>query len=131
KIDQPIVGDAFRIKQILSNLISNAYKFTQQGSITLRARIRKNSKNENLLTLSVIDTGIGVEKEKQKIIFEEFTQADNDTEKKYGGSGLGLTIPKKLANLLGAKLIHESKPAKGSTSSLRLPDICSYQRLYI
>lgn len=129
KIDQPIVGDAFRIKQILSNLISNAYKFTQQGSITLRARIRKNSKNENLLTLSVIDTGIGVEKEKQKIIFEEFTQADNDTEKKYGGSGLGLTISKKLANLLGANLFLESKPGKGSTFSLSFPVIFSNQKL--
>lgn len=129
KIDQPIVGDAFRIKQILSNLISNAYKFTQEGSITIRARIRQNSQKENLLTLSVIDTGIGIEKEKQKIIFEEFTQADTDTEKKYGGSGLGLTISKKLATLLGANLFLESKPGKGSTFSLSFPAVFSNQKL--
>ncbi|WP_417362266.1 hybrid sensor histidine kinase/response regulator [Galbibacter sp.] len=128
-IDQPIVGDAFRIKQILSNLVSNAYKFTQQGSITIRARIRQNSQKENILTLSVIDTGIGIEKKKQSIIFEEFTQADNDTEKKYGGSGLGLTISKKLANLLGANLFLESKPGKGSTFSLSFPAIYSNQKL--
>lgn len=129
KIDQPLVGDAFRIKQILSNLISNAYKFTQQGSITIRARIRQNSQKEKLLTLSVIDTGIGIEKEKQDIIFEEFTQAENDTEKKYGGSGLGLTISKKLANLLGANLYLESKPGKGSAFSLSFPAIFSNQKL--
>src|SRR5690606_38988456 len=129
KIDQPLVGDAFRIKQILSNLISNAYKFTQQGNITIRARIRQNSQKEKLLTLSVIDTGIGIEKEKQNIIFEEFTQAENDTEKKYGGSGLGLTISKKLANLLGANLYLESKPGKGSTFSLSFPAVFSNQKL--
>lgn len=129
KIDQPIVGDAFRIKQILSNLISNAYKFTQKGSITIRARVRQNSQNENILTISVIDTGIGIEKEKQNIIFEEFTQADNDTEKKYGGSGLGLTISKKLANLLGANLYLESKAGKGSSFSLSFPVVFSNQKL--
>lgn len=129
KIDQPLVGDAFRIKQILSNLISNAYKFTQQGSITIRARIKQNSQKEKLLTLSVIDTGIGIEKEKQNIIFEEFTQAENDTEKKYGGSGLGLTISKKLANLLGANLYLESKPGKGSAFSLSFPAVFSNQKL--
>src|SRR5690606_16314158 len=83
KIDQPLVGDAFRIKQILSNLMSNAYKFTQQDNMTIRARLKQNSQKEKLLTLSVIDTGIGIEKEKQNIIVEEFTQAENDTEKKY------------------------------------------------
>src|SRR5690606_4263094 len=129
KIDQPIVGDAFRIKQILSNLISNAYKFTQKGSITIRARVRQNSQKENILTISVIDTGIGIEKEKQDIIFEEFTQAENDTEKKYGGSGLGLTISKKLANLLGANLYLESKAGKGSSFSLSFPVVFSNQKL--
>ena len=128
-IDQPVVGDAFRIKQILSNLVSNAYKFTQQGSITIRARVRQNSQKQNILTLSVIDTGIGIEKEKQNVIFEEFTQADNDTEKKYGGSGLGLTISKKLATLLGANLFLESKPGKGSTFSLSFPAVFSKQKL--
>lgn len=129
KMDQPLVGDAFRIKQILSNLISNAYKFTQEGSITVRARIRQNSQKDNFLTLSVIDTGIGIEKEKQNIIFEEFTQAEGDTEKKYGGSGLGLTISKKLASLLGGNLYLESKVGKGSTFTLSLPATFSNQKL--
>lgn len=129
KMDQPLVGDAFRVKQILSNLISNAYKFTQEGSITVRARIRQNSQKDNFLTLSVIDTGIGIEKEKQHIIFEEFTQAEGDTEKKYGGSGLGLTISKKLASLLGGNLYLESKVGKGSTFTLSLPATFSNQKL--
>ncbi|MCF8713332.1 response regulator [Joostella atrarenae] len=120
-IDKLLLGDPFRVKQILSNLIGNAYKFTEKGSITVKARLKKTSDHKELLSISVIDTGIGIKKEKQKIIFEEFTQAEGDTEKKYGGSGLGLTISRKLSNLLDGNLYLESKEGKGSSFSFVFP----------
>ncbi|MCM5662039.1 ATP-binding protein [Galbibacter mesophilus] len=128
-IDKLLLGDPFRVKQILSNLIGNAYKFTEAGSITIKARLKSTSEGKQLLTLSVTDTGIGIKKEKQDIIFEEFTQADNDTEKKYGGSGLGLTISRKLAKLLGGNLYLESKEGKGSTFSFVFPAEFSTQEI--
>ncbi|MEJ4089707.1 hybrid sensor histidine kinase/response regulator [Galbibacter orientalis] len=120
-INKHLIGDPFRVKQILSNLIGNAYKFTEEGSITVKVRLKTTSENEQLISISVIDTGIGIKKEKQHIIFEEFTQADGNTEKKYGGSGLGLTISRKLASLLGGSLYLESKEGKGSTFSFVFP----------
>ncbi|MEL4308825.1 hybrid sensor histidine kinase/response regulator [Joostella sp. CR20] len=127
QIQNTIIGDPFRVKQIVSNLVGNAYKFTQEGSITIKIRL-KNSQNQQLVNIAVIDTGIGIKKEKQQIIFEEFTQAESDTEKKYGGSGLGLTISKKLANLLGGNLFLESKEGKGSTFSFVFPAEFSTQK---
>ncbi|MDG3583054.1 hybrid sensor histidine kinase/response regulator [Galbibacter pacificus] len=127
EINKLLLGDPFRVKQILSNLIGNAYKFTSEGSITVKTRLKTNSENKQFITLSVIDTGIGIKKEKQKIIFEEFTQAESDTEKKYGGSGLGLTISRKLADLLDGHLYLESKEGKGSTFSFVFPAEFSHQ----
>ena len=89
------------MRQILTNLVGNAYKFTNEGSIKIEA-----TANEFLrtFTIKVIDSGIGIDVSKQQIIFEEFRQADDSVVKKYGGSGLGLTISKKMAELLGGNL---------------------------
>lgn len=115
-----IVSDAFRLRQIISNLLGNAYKFTDKGSITLTGKvIEKNMFNHLILQIS--DTGIGISKEKQELIFKEFTQAENDTDKKYGGYGLGLTITKKLTELLGGTIFLDSEIDKGSTFILEIP----------
>lgn len=115
-----IVSDAFRLRQIISNLLGNAYKFTDKGSITLTGKvIEKNMFNHLIFQIS--DTGIGISKEKQELIFKEFTQAENDTDKKYGGYGLGLTITKKLTELLGGTIFLDSEIDKGSTFILEIP----------
>ena len=117
KFDVDIVGDAFRLKQVLSNIIGNAYKFTDAGYIKIDATISKN----NLLILKIEDSGIGIAKDKQQLIFEEFTQANDSIEKKYGGTGLGLTISKKIIEILGGKLVLKSEIDKGSLFEIRLP----------
>tara|TARA_R110000744_G_scaffold116583_6_gene218116 strand:- start:2039 stop:4486 length:2448 start_codon:yes stop_codon:yes gene_type:complete len=115
-----IVSDAFRLRQIISNLLGNAYKFTDKGTITLTGKvIEKNMFNHLILQIS--DTGIGISKEKQELIFKEFTQAENDTDKKYGGYGLGLTITKKLTELLGGTIFLNSEIDKGSSFILEIP----------
>lgn len=111
-----IENDALRIRQILSNLIGNAFKFTEKGFIKIRATY-----NQNQLTIEVQDSGIGIEDSKLNLIFNEFTQADKSIEKKYGGTGLGLTICKKLAEILYGNLTVTSEVNKGSTFTLTLP----------
>jgi len=121
KLKKAVLGDPFRIRQILTNLIGNAFKFTEEGHITIRAKATS-SRGKSLLTkIEVSDTGIGIAKEKQHLIFNEFTQADATTEKKFGGYGLGLTISKKLTELLKGTLTLESALNKGSTFALQLP----------
>lgn len=115
--DSNVIGDSFRLKQILSNIIGNAYKFTENGFIKIDAEISKS----NLLIIKIEDSGIGIAKEKQQLIFEEFTQADDNIEKKYGGTGLGLTISKKIIEILGGKLILKSEIGKGSLFEIQLP----------
>lgn len=110
------VGDPNRVKQILYNLIGNAYKFTEKGAITVRI-----SSKENAISIAVIDTGIGISREKQQQIFEEFVQEDQQTGEKYGGFGLGLHISKKLSALLGGSLEVASTKNQGSTFTLVLP----------
>jgi signal transduction histidine kinase/CheY-like chemotaxis protein len=119
-LDKPIISDPFRIRQILTNIIGNAFKFTDKGFVRIIGSF-SNTDNEQNVIIKVMDTGIGIEKEKQELIFKEFTQAGNDTEKKYGGYGLGLTISKKLTELLGGNLLLESEKNKGSTFTLSLP----------
>ncbi|PKP15455.1 MAG: hybrid sensor histidine kinase/response regulator, partial [Bacteroidetes bacterium HGW-Bacteroidetes-23] len=109
-------SDALRMRQILSNLIGNAYKFTEKGFIKIAANY-----NQKQLTIVVQDSGIGIESSKLNLIFNEFTQADKSIEKKYGGTGLGLTICKKLAEILRGDLTVESEVNKGSTFRLTLP----------
>lgn len=116
-LKHPIISDAFRLRQIISNLLGNAYKFTDKGTISLTGTIL----NNKILKLQIEDTGIGISKEKQELIFKEFTQAENDTDKKYGGYGLGLTITKKLTELLEGSILLESEINKGSTFMLEIP----------
>jgi len=117
--DNVIHSDKDRISQIIRNLVSNAFKFTQKGSITLR--IAPSKKENREIELSVIDTGIGIAKEKQDLIFKAFTQADGSTSREYGGTGLGLSISRELAKLLGGEISVTSQYEKGSIFSIDLP----------
>jgi signal transduction histidine kinase/DNA-binding NarL/FixJ family response regulator len=118
--NQMIVSDPFRMKQILNNLITNACKFTNEGTITIESTI-KHEGDKNTLQISVSDTGIGISKAQQKHIFKAFVQGDNNKEHTQNGFGLGLTISKKLAELLGGTLTLESELNKGSTFVLNIP----------
>lgn len=120
-LHQTLIGDPFRIRQIVTNLISNAYKFTENGTIKIVVSLKNLNIEKCIATIHVIDSGIGIAKEKQALIFKEFTQAEDTTEKKYGGYGLGLTISKKLASLLGGNLQLKSELGKGSEFSLIIP----------
>ena len=118
KIPDLLYGDRKKIEQILSNLLSNALKFTHRGKINLFAGIdnitQSAKENEILLHFAVSDTGIGISEEKQNLVFESFTQLDDTLTKRYAGSGLGLTIAKKLVELLGGRIWFTSKPGMGS-----------------
>lgn len=117
KFQQRIVGDPFRLKQILTNIIGNAYKFTEEGHI----RIAAYANDDQFFTISIQDTGIGIEKANQKLVFEEFAQANEGIEKKYGGTGLGLSICQKIISILGGSLSLDSIFGKGSTFTIHLP----------
>lgn len=117
----PITADALRIRQILNNLLGNAFKFTETGTIKISARLRPAGRSHTWIHISVQDTGIGIKKEQLQAIFNEFSQADHSIERKYGGYGLGLTISKKMAELLGGRLNVASEPRKGSTFTVELP----------
>ncbi len=106
-------GDPARIRQILVNLVGNAIKFTNTGEIILEIEIEDESLEEITLLFSVIDTGIGIPKDKQKDIFEAFTQADGSVTRKYGGTGLGLSVSYKLASLMGGEIKVESPLGEG------------------
>ncbi len=110
-----IIGDSIRLNQILSNLLSNALKFTLKGSIKVQVTETERIGNQSRLEFKVIDTGIGIPKDKHSIIFESFTQASTDTTRRFGGTGLGLAICKKLVELQGGKISVESEPDKGSS----------------
>ncbi|NMH29653.1 hybrid sensor histidine kinase/response regulator [Flavobacterium silvaticum] len=116
EIDNYFLSDPYRIKQVLTNLISNAIKFTQKGSVIVMAKAY-----ENTLEIAVADTGIGIAKASQQSVFKEFTQAHSGIEKKFGGTGLGLTIAKRMLGLLGGSIKLESEEGKGSTFTVTLP----------
>jgi HAMP domain-containing protein/signal transduction histidine kinase/DNA-binding response OmpR family regulator len=129
-LPKSIQTDAKRLQQILKNLLSNAFKFTRQGRVTLDiytapASIRYENETlrgqGNVIAFSVSDTGIGIPHEKQQIVFEAFQQADGSTNRKYGGTGLGLAISRELAWLLGGEIHLESTPGEGSLFTLYLP----------
>src|SRR5579875_1885201 len=108
-------GDPTRIRQILTNLVSNALKFTEKGEVVMEVQALSETADQVTLRLSVRDTGIGIPLERQACIFESFTQADGSTSRKYGGTGLGLTICKHLAELMGGCIGLQSHPGEGST----------------
>jgi signal transduction histidine kinase/CheY-like chemotaxis protein len=109
-----VIGDPIRLNQILSNLLSNALKFTNKGGISVNIRELKRTGNQSKIEFTVKDTGIGISKEKHSFIFESFTQASPDTTRQYGGTGLGLAICKKLIELQGGTISIESEPEHGS-----------------
>jgi signal transduction histidine kinase/CheY-like chemotaxis protein len=110
-----VLGDSVRLGQVLLNLVGNATKFTSTGSITVGVRLQSAEGNEVCLCFSVTDTGIGIAKEKQSLIFDPFTQADGSTTRKYGGTGLGLAIAMRLVKLMKGKLWLESELGHGAT----------------
>lgn len=119
--DINVLGDPFRIKQILSNLINNSYKFTEKGQLRVSVSMLKEIEDSYVLIYKVKDTGLGISKDKQKEIFEEFSQEHRQIEKKYGGTGLGLAISKRLTQLLKGELTLESEPGEGSEFTLKIP----------
>ncbi|WP_231510767.1 CHASE3 domain-containing protein [Bacillus sp. UNC438CL73TsuS30] len=124
----PVIStDGQRLQQILKNLLSNAFKFTEQGSVTVRLELAPPDIAETLevegpvMAISVTDTGIGIPAEKQQIIFDAFQQVDGTTNRQYGGTGLGLSICREFTRLLGGLIKLESEPHKGSTFTIYIP----------
>jgi PAS domain S-box-containing protein len=110
-----VVGDPARLRQIVVNLVGNAIKFTEHGEVVLHVEVDQQDENSALLHFAVADTGIGIAREKLKTIFEAFQQADTSTTRRYGGTGLGLTICSRLIALMGGSVWAESQPGAGST----------------
>jgi signal transduction histidine kinase/ActR/RegA family two-component response regulator len=119
-----VYTDVTRLQQILKNLLANAFKFTERGSVTLRIERRPPAGGAQgaRLAFAVRDTGIGIPEDKQRIIFEAFQQADGTTSRKYGGTGLGLTISREIARLLGGTIGVESAPGAGSVFTVLMPE---------
>ena len=130
EVPATISTDGQRLQQVIKNLLSNAFKFTEQGGVTLTIRKAEKGKRfasrildqaDTVIAFAVSDTGIGIPKDMQQLIFEAFQQADGTTSRKFGGTGLGLTISRQIAALLGGEIRVESTPGRGSTFPLFLP----------
>lgn len=126
QLPDPLLGDPGRLRQILLNLAGNAIKFTQRGEVVIEVRPECETSETVLLHFCVRDTGIGIPKEKQAMVFESFTQADGSTTRKFGGTGLGLAISAQLVSMFGGRIWLDSEPEKGSTfhftASFGLPE---------
>jgi CheY-like chemotaxis protein len=115
EVPEVLVGDPSRLRQIIVNLVGNAIKFTERGEVTVEVQQESVEPGSTLLHFSVADSGIGIPLEKQSTIFDPFTQADGSTARRYGGSGLGLTISRNLVHMFGGRLWLESLVGKGAT----------------
>ena len=114
-VPQVVAGDAARLRQVLVNLLGNAFKFTDRGEIVVLAEVQRLHERSVELHFAVRDTGIGIAKEKQGQIFEAFVQADGSSTRRYGGTGLGLTISNRLVAMMGGRIWLDSEPGRGST----------------
>ncbi|SIO01538.1 ATP-binding protein [Chitinophaga niabensis] len=123
QLHKPLLSDSVRLTQILLNIIGNAIKFTEKGSITVGCTVLDETPQAMQVEFSVKDTGIGIPAAKQQQVFERFTQADTAITRKYGGSGLGLAITRELVELLGGSITLSSKPNKGTEFKVQLPFI--------
>jgi CheY-like chemotaxis protein/anti-sigma regulatory factor (Ser/Thr protein kinase) len=112
--------DDSRLRQLLLNIVGNAVEFTEAGSVTVRAAVTQNSQNP-LLVVEVEDTGVGIPRDRLDIIFDPFAQADTNTTRRFGGTGLGLTISRKLADAMGGSITVRSRPGEGSRFTISLP----------
>src|SRR6202040_282481 len=125
-VPEVVNGDSRRLRQVLLNLLGNAIKFTSEGEVALRVQKDAEDGRGCILHFTVSDTGIGIPLEKQKVVFEPFTQADSSTTRKYGGTGLGLTISSRLVAMMGGKMWVESQPGSGThfhfTAELEVAD---------
>jgi signal transduction histidine kinase len=110
-----VAGDPVRLRQIIVNLVGNAVKFTRSGGVSLSVRSESQDGEQMMVRFTVKDSGIGIPLEKQKEIFSSFTQGDHSTTRKYGGTGLGLTISRQLTELFGGQIWLESEPGQGSS----------------
>lgn len=113
-VPEMVKGDPNRLRQVIVNLVGNAIKFTHQGEVALKVSLEDSQPEECVLRFLVSDTGIGIPEDKQRLIFDPFAQADTSTTRKYGGTGLGLTISARLVQMMGGKMWLESEPGKGS-----------------
>jgi PAS domain S-box-containing protein len=120
-VPNDLIGDPTRLRQVLLNLLGNAIKFTQSGEVFLRVASDASSSVPTTLRFTVSDTGIGIPGEKLNQVFERFTQADSSTTRRFGGSGLGLTISKRLVELMGGRIWVESKVGEGSMFAFAAP----------
>jgi signal transduction histidine kinase len=115
-------ADQTRFRQALLNLASNANKFSEKGTVTISAQPQRLD-GRDMITIAVTDTGIGMTEEQMSRLFQEFSQADASTTRKFGGTGLGLAISRHFCRMMGGDIAVESKPGKGSTFTIRLPRI--------
>jgi signal transduction histidine kinase len=115
-------ADSMRLRQALLNLMSNANKFTERGTITVHARQGREN-GRDWITIAIADTGIGMTPEQMGKLFQEFSQADASTTRKYGGTGLGLAISKRFCEMMGGDITVESEPGRGSTFTIQLPKV--------
>ena len=120
-VPNDLIGDSTRLRQVLLNLIGNAVKFTESGKVSLRVVLEPDTSVSTMLRFTVSDTGIGIPADKLDRVFERFTQADTSTTRRFGGSGLGLTISKRLVELMGGRIWVESEVGEGSTFAFAVP----------
>jgi signal transduction histidine kinase/CheY-like chemotaxis protein len=131
QLDQTVVGDLTRLNQVMNNLLGNAFKFTPKGKVGLTVTVIEQLSETMRVRFAVSDTGIGIAPEKMDKIFDSFTQADVRTTRKYGGTGLGLTISKRLTELMEGTLNVVSKPGHGSTFTIELPFAMAHRMTHI